>query len=168
MILLEFIGVVLISIVTVVLYKRNYVGNDFLKLCAIALSLSLFWELSHYVAGKKFLSPSKEIQKNSTLLLYSLSHAFYDMLIFLLLAGAAVILFGKKSIFNLELRVLLLYLILGFAQEYLVEKYFSEQLKMWKYHPSRINPTVFGHHTIICFVEWICAVSIFWLASGLL
>ena len=165
---MEYTGVVIISIVLVVLYKRRYIGSTFLKFAGLGALLSLVWELGHYIAGKQFLEPSEEIRKETSMIGYAFSHAFYDMFIFLALAGAAYVLFGRSSINSLDLRVLILYIVLAFAQEYVVEKVFAEKLKMWRYKPSTVNPVIFGKHTVICFVEWICAISVFWLLSGLL
>ena len=168
MILLEYIGIVFISILVVVLYKKRIVGSNFLKLGGIAAGLSLTWELAHYVKGLDFLKPSEEIQNDTSMIGYSLSHAFYDTLIFLALAGAAIVLFGKQSIFSWDLRVLFLYILLGFAQEVIVEVIFAEKLKTWKYKISETNPEFFRGHAVIAFIEWFIAPALFWLFSGLI
>ena len=154
----EYVGIILIILTMIVLFKRNKIGKKTLKLAGLGFVLSFTWEMFHYITD--IVQPTEECSKIG----YSLSHAFYDMIVFLALSGIAALIFGTKALFSLDKRVLLFYLVVGLTQEWIVEELFGKG-KVWTYEVRWWNPKV-GRHTIVPFLEWIIFPFLYWYLSS--
>ena len=133
----------------------------------IGFVLALFWELPFRLMGDNFLEvKNKKVDKYVPTPLYIISHSIQDSILFMIGIYIAYNILGKdlKVFCNYNYIVLLIFIMWGFAQEFLVE--LSSNGKLWEYKPSKYNPTVLTikgqSYTLIPYLTWIIAPIIFW------
>ena len=165
----ELIFPIIIVIVWLYLTLSKTIPPEMSALWVIAFFLGLTWEMTFRFMGDKWMKIKKPEIKKLPKVVYAISHALQDSVLFMIGVLLAWLLLGRntKIFCNYNFIVLFIFIAWGFFQEFIIELAYNGDV--WEYTPNKFNPTVWSrngiHYTLVPYLVWIIAPIIFWIIT---
>ena len=153
---MELIGAAIYIVFLIVSVQQRWFSW---KLPAAGFGLALVWELAHYFSDNISVHP--EVDKVMPGVVYPITHALYDSILFVAIYYSVKLLTGTECSYSLK--HFSLYLAIGVSQAIVFELMFAGKGRVWRYKtgPDYINEKITDSLTVLPVVEWAIA-SIAW------